>query len=232
MTNTIKAVIFDLDDTLLKTHAVFVQHIEEVKRIITKENGINYKEFEKAIERTMIETYEKAFVRPSKIWKMVFEVLAEKFDLSESQVEKYMKEIFKIYEEIPEVFPDVIDTLKELQRRHIHLLVLTHAEEEWTTRKIEGSGLSKYFNEIFYASVDKKKDKTDWTRAVELSGHPLSEIAVVGDNIKGDIVAAVEIGVKKVFWVNRQTSWSIYLEGQVPKEATTITDLKEILKII
>jgi FMN phosphatase YigB (HAD superfamily) len=98
--------------------------------------------------------------------------------------------------------------------------------------KIDTHGLRKYFDHIEICDVNRHKNSEDWKRTFyKLDVNP-EYGTIIGDNIKGDIIAGHSIGVRKLFWINKAGAWTPYSTGDIPEETVTVGDLKEVIPIL
>jgi len=225
----IKAFIFDLDDTLIETHPVFVNAIERVVDRITREHSLNKEEFKTDFDNAELKAHEKVCVVPEKLWPTLFDFLSEKYKFHQSSINSYVKDMMLLYLDPPNLFDDTIEILEKLKSNGYKLSILTHASQEWTDLKISNSGIAKYFESITCVDIARKKNSEDWRKAVELTNLDIESCAVVGDSINSDLLPAKEIGVRKIFWINRNRGWIVNTSGSIPQDVITIYNLIEIM---
>lgn len=228
----IKAILFDLDDTLLRTHEVFRSVIEPLKKKLSKELNTNEAEFDQFFEEAIVKSYHKVKVNHVKLWKCVLQSIDSKYNFPAGVRETSYGELMRIYTIIPEVFEDSIPTLKALVAKGYTLGIVTHSNPDWAKLKIEKTGLKEYFQYIKIVSSDKFKGSEDWAEAVvEMKMLPSMTVAV-GDNVKGDAQAALDAGCSQAFLLIREIGWSVYKSGDIPKGTLKIMQLKDLLKYL
>lgn len=58
------------------------------------------------------------------------------------------------------LFPDVMSFLEEASNKKIDLFLLSFGDPGWQEYKVRGSGIDRYFKDIFFTTVDGGKAKT------------------------------------------------------------------------
>lgn len=97
---------------------------------------------------------------------------------------------------------------------------------EWTKLKMEH--IEKYFELVELSDPSRPKSSEVWQQAIKRFKSKPNEVAVVGDNIKGDIQAARKVGVKHLFWIDAESSWDVYKIGEKPKEMRVVKNIGEL----
>jgi phosphoglycolate phosphatase-like HAD superfamily hydrolase len=189
-------------------------------------------EVEQAVARINVERYEEFKVNPEKIWPSFIERVKVEFSLDDVFVNWAKERADKIYTTLPELVPGAIEVLDTLKAAGIRMAIVTHATEGWTRFKMEGNDISKYFEYVHAVSVDEFKTAPDWQKAlVKMKADP-ERTAVIGDNLRGDVLSAATVGVEVLFWVRRPNAWSVYSKGELPPKTHVVTNLTEMLPIV
>mgnify|MGYP003591033552 CR=1 FL=1 len=124
--------------------------------------------------------------------------------------------------------PHVTDVLMVLQKKY-RLAIFTKGELLDQEDKLKRSGLDHFFSHVFVVS-----DKTP-ERVLELCSNmniKPSELLMVGNSFKSDIMPAVEVGAQAVYvpfdvtWKHEETE--VFQHDRIIK----IDDIKELLKLI
>jgi len=225
----IKAVLFDFDDTLIYTSEIFIKYMEQFINKVVEETNIEYDIINESLCRINNEEYKKMGVSPAR-WNAVVERMAkeEKFRGNENSIVNNLNILKNIYLQQPRIRPGAVATLKELKNAELKLGMVTHANEEWTWRKLESTEMGKYFDTIVIADENCHKGSEHWLTAVENLEVSPSECLVIGDNLGGDVISAASIGAKTV-WLKKGSSWSVYKEGEIPADTILIDELSELL---
>lgn len=228
----VDTILFDLDDTLVQTHILFSTALDDIAKKISKETGIEEVEVQQAVARINVERYEEFKVNPEKIWPAFLNRVKTEFSLDDQTIEWLREKAESIYTTLPELIPGAIEVLDTLKAAGVKMAVVTHATEGWTRFKMDGNNLSSYFEYVHTVSVDEFKTAPDWQKALEkMKGDP-ERTAVIGDNLKGDVLAAASVGIEVLIWIHRPNAWSVYSKGELPPKTHVITALTEMLPIV
>lgn len=87
-------------------------------------------------------------------------------------------------------------TLELLRKAGIDRVLVTHASEENTYKKLKAAGINpRDFAHIFCIDDLGMKGPEEWAYSLQQASHQPQEVLVVGDNWLADILPALEIGV-------------------------------------
>ncbi|MCS7144051.1 MAG: HAD family hydrolase [Archaeoglobaceae archaeon] len=185
----VKAVIFDLDDTLVDFIPAKLKACEEVVKIAkcgSADELLNY------------------FLRG----KHGFESHENIADFLRDH-EVFSPELFlkccEIYErtklERIRVYPGIEEVLRRLKERGMKLAVVTDAENGKAIARLRKTDLEKYFDVIVSADMcGKRKPEPDSILlALEKLGVKAEETVLVGDSIRRDITAGKRVGMMTIF---------------------------------
>jgi HAD superfamily hydrolase (TIGR01549 family) len=224
----IHAVLFDLDNTLVATHVIFVtQQTLALETIVRRNPHIDLQALATRFEEYKRESVRVYNVVPDLIWPYTLRNLAEEFSLPPEDIQEAMGIIYQTYQSIPELYEDTIETLIELRNEGIKIAIVTHAESDWTLRKLMATDLLPLIDQIQIASVEHPKLPGSWASAAENLGVDMSQCIVVGDNLKGDIEAAKEAGVQLGILIRKEDGWSHVNEGEVPEGVIVAENLTD-----
>ena len=113
-----------------------------------------------------------------------------------------------------ELLPGIEDVLKQLHP-HYRLLVLTKGDLLDQERKLEKSGLSKYFHHVEVLSDKKEKNYTALLDHLKIKRN---EFLMVGNSLKSDVIPILNLGAQAIH-VPFHTTWA--------HETVTETEEKE-----
>jgi putative hydrolase of the HAD superfamily len=189
MYSKIKAVIFDLDNTLLD----FVEaKIKACKAVVERIGCGNPNELL------------QYFLR----WRHGFESHENIADYLKDRgvySDELYKECCRIYDEVKlesiEVYPGITEVLEELRRAGIKLAVVTDAENGHAIARLQKTGLLKYFDVIVSADMvgKRKPDPASISLALEKLGVDAADAAIVGDSLRRDIEAGKKLGMLTIY---------------------------------
>jgi len=102
-----------------------------------------------------------------------------------------------------ELLDGVIEVLEKLQDNY-RLIILTKGDLLDQERKLEKSGLSKYFNHVEVLS-DKKE--SDYKKLLDYLKIDVNEFLMVGNSLKSDVIPLLNIGANAVH-IPFHTTWA------------------------
>ena len=142
---------------------------------------------------------------------------------AEEVADRYVEERRKLHV----VYDDVVPILDRLKQDH-SLGLLSNGAPDLQRRKLEGSGLARYFDAVVISGEVGlgKPDPRIFELALDRLGATADASAMIGNSLKSDIAPAMAIGMMAV-WVNRERKPRS--ESVVP--SVEVTDLKELTKI-
>lgn len=220
-------VITDLDDVWFRTSEVYERRMSEVAQVFAPVVG---KETEQVFDDLLSAILARRSVMEvnSLIMPAAVADLYRRYGLEDKMA------LATAYGSILEIFDDFLPLYAEAEMswpvlgglRQIRVAAWTHADEEWTERKMMmHPGLERVFSGgVFAVDVDKPKE----CRSVLSSlGVGPNEVVVVGDSLRSDITTAVRAGVpgENIFWVN--TKGVLAGEVELPDGVKVVANLWE-----
>jgi 2-haloalkanoic acid dehalogenase type II len=222
----VKAVIFDLGGTLIRTadHAVIFQRILEANGFDVPVDEIRRAQ-EKAEEEMSRETDTYAELA-DEFWNQwnsrVLELIGVEIGKA-SVAQKLTSEWFD-YADVA-LYPDVADVLKTLKMRGIKLALVTNGLQSDVDAILPKVGLTRVFD-LVVASDTVGKPKPDpamFRYTMTGLGVEAKDVLCVGDDPEKDCECAAKLGVKSLL---------IDRTGAYPREPTRIKDLRAVLSLL
>ena len=216
----VKAVLFDLDGTLLDRDA-------SVEKFVS----VQYDRLTEHLTHIPKNDYVARFIDldcHGHVWKdKVYQALVSELAIEgmnwQSLLEDY--EIRFQFHCVP--FPFLTEMLNELQEQGYLLGVITNGRSPFQARAIDGLGIREYFDVILISEVEqvRKPQVEIFQRAMNRLGVSASDSVFVGDHPEADILGARGAMMK--------TIWKRNLFWTEPKEADAIiNELSEISGIL
>jgi len=227
--DNIKAVFFDLDDTLHDFKQASGEAMSIVYDKIAGRYGADKSRLKERYGELLKMAEERAFLdgRSSAEYRFErFEQLLFTFGIED---EKFATELVRLYgaelEKRLALFPNTIAILERLGQKY-ELYLVTEGPSDAQQRALEILGIKKHFKGVFISGeLGKIKSTGDLFRhAVEKSGHGADEIVLVGDSYKRDMLGGLKAGLK-VIWLNRKNE---KLGDGAPFPACEIGSLSEL----
>ena len=232
MEKTYKHIFFDLDHTLWD----FERSAEETKRemFVTfnlKQRGIkSYAAFKNVyveINRTLWEMYRDEIIGKTELnfrrfYDTLFILGIDDRKLGSDMAWQFIEGISsKTY-----LFPYTIEILEYLQPKY-KLHIITNGFEEVQYRKLEGSGMGRYFSNVITseAADAKKPDPKIFKYALKKSRAKAADSLMVGDDLSVDMAGARKVGIDQLY-VNHD---KIKHDEQVTME---VFSLEEIMRLL
>lgn len=227
--SNIKAILFDLDDTILDSKTAEYNAICDFKRLFKEFAEIENNEFAKIWSKVTMELYDKYHNGLISFETLRTERIKRLFSNFNIKIkDEDAKGKFKMYLELYEknwiLFPDTIEVLEQLKNNY-KLAIVTNGDGVQQRKKIKQTGIEKYFSEIIISSEVgvSKPDKDIFEITCKRLNVEPEECMMIGDKMKVDVEGCAQLGMKAV-WVNRKK--------ENIKYAYTITELQELCEKI
>lgn len=215
----IKAVLFDLDGTLLDRDASLKNFIEA-----------QYNRLNEWLGHISKSRYAERFIELDArgyVWKdKVYQQLAEEFRISGISPEDLLQDYVAEFKHYCVPFPGLIAMLEELKRKSISLGMITNGRGQFQLDNIQALGIESYFDIILISEWEemKKPDPEIFKKAMkELQVQP-ADCLFVGDHPKNDVKAARSVGMKGV--------WKIDPQWTDVEADYQINELQEVLDLL
>lgn len=216
----LKAILFDLDDTLIdwgKFNGDWSQlerrHIEGVHQYITANIQPigDIKPFQKEYMRRTRKMWNDArHTLDAPNVEIVLRETAIHFGISEDKLKSkdYLKAYNWAASELVTVFPDVIEGLTRLTDAGLKLGLITNAYQPMWMRDIEmkAHGLLRFFPTCRYSAADVGKLKPHpkiFKTALDCLGIDANEAIFIGDNPTADIAGSQSAGMKAILRIKK-----------------------------
>ena len=148
------------------------------------------------------EKYEKGLIAADELkWKRMWRTLLD-FKIADEPLARKLSESFlDILPGQKNVFPHTFEILAYLQQKNYQLHLITNGFEKTQWRKLNNSGLNKYFTKVITseASNSIKPNKEIFDFALQSAGANYKESIMIGDNLETDIKGALNAGLDAVF---------------------------------
>lgn len=192
----IKAVLFDLDDTLYDRDALVRMVVTDQYDVFQHELGSVRKD---DFVRRVLELDDHGYADKRALYAM----LVAEWGLPTNLIERFAKNFWSSYDEKCELSEDTRVTLQTLRRNGIKLGVITNGGAERQQRKLDSLGISSWFDVILISETEgvRKPDAEIFHRALARCGVEACEAIFVGDHPDTDIGGALQAGLRAVWKV-------------------------------
>ena len=221
LSNRIKAIIFDLDDTLYDCSGTLVLKSKKLaSKIISK--AIKCSEAEAL--RLQLELEERLGPKAD-----ISREIANLYNLPEEFCREISNTINTLEVEDAILFPDAIDAINELKRIGYKLFLVTLGKKEWQERKIKVLGLENVFDEIIITDNPLGKEKCFKEILIKYNLVP-EHVLCVGDKIKVEIQVGKRLGMSTALMKHGRHYNFYKSEINDSEPYTYITKISDLLK--
>ena len=225
----IKVIGFDADDTLWVNETYFREAEEKYASLLDRyetKNKIDQELFKKEMDNLDLYGFG--------IKGFMLSMIESALELSNQKVsQEIINEIIGIGKTMlakpVELLDGVEDVLQSLEKKY-RLIVLTKGDLLDQERKLDKSGLSKYFHHVEVLSDKKESNYQNLLDHLEIS---VDEFLMVGNSLKSDVIPILNIGASAVH-VPFHTTWvhELVPEKEQPNGHLTLNSLKDLLKYL
>ncbi len=220
----IKAILFDLDNTLIDFMKMKREAVRSAMKAMIKA-GLKIDETE-GYKKLMI-TYMRLGIESQNAFQEFLKSEVGRID--EKMLAGAINAYLKTKDSFLKPYPNVKPMLRELKKMGIKLAIVTDAPKVKAYQRLLAMDIEKYFDFVIGFEDTEKKKKTEIPLKVAIEKLKLKpkEIMVVGDSIKRDVIPARKLDMISVF-AKYGSSENV---GKI-KPDFEINDFSEILKMI
>ena len=224
----IKTIIFDLDDTLVKTSKLYNRARDEFSSLM-QELGFNSEESLIKLDEVDISYIkEYGFVKEryplslSKTYEYFIKKNDKKIDL---EVKKKIENIgWKVFRQVPELVDGVYRVLNFLSKKYF-LILATLGDSQVQEEKVKLTGLKKYFSEIY---VLKYKNVEEYKNILKEHNLNKKETWIVGNSVRSDLNPGLKLGINCI--LIPYLSWKFEEEKPMSENYLQLNSLIELLE--
>ena len=230
ISNNIKVIAFDADDTLWVNETYFRDAEHQFAKLLAKyetENKIDQELFKKEVKNLAYYGYGvKGFILSMvecalelSNYNVNQKTIAAILDIGKDMLDKPI-----------ELLDGVEEVLQSLQGKY-KLIVATKGDLLDQERKLEKSNLLKYFHHIEVMSDKKAKDYKKLIKHLDIKP---SEFLMIGNSLKSDVLPLVALGASAIH-VPFHTTWvheEVSDQEKSDSDYTTVANIKDILPFL
>ncbi|OAB45866.1 L-2-haloalkanoic acid dehalogenase [Paenibacillus antarcticus] len=214
----LKAIIFDLDGTLLNRDLSLKNFVEHQ---YDRYDAFQHVKKEVWVQR-FIELDERGYVWKDRVYQSLideFEVKLDRQVLLDDYIEGFQYHCVG--------FPGMVEMLNYLKEKNLKLGVITNGYERFQDNNIQSLKISHYFEVILISEREgiRKPNPEIFLRAANELGVKPEESIYVGDHPNNDIEACLNVGMRSI-WKKDE------LYNQPMDSTWTIKELSEIRDIV
>jgi len=201
--SAIRTIGFDADDTLWVNETYFRETEDKFAALLQEfetKNKIDNELFAKEMENLGLYGYGvKGFM---------LSMLETAIELSSGQVNSQtLSKIIGMGKDMIEKPVELLDGVEEVLQYlapNYRLIVMTKGDLLDQERKLQKSGLSKYFQHVEVLSDKKEKNYSDLLAHLEID---VDEFVMIGNSLKSDVLPLLNIGAKAIH-IPFHTTWA------------------------
>jgi putative hydrolase of the HAD superfamily len=212
----IKAVLFDLDGTLLDRDS-------SLQQFVTAQYDKFYKHLSHICQTKYVDRFMRLDCR-GYVWKdSVYQSLITEFEISGLSWQKLLDDYETNFRFYCVAFPNLKETLTLLKQQGYLLGIITNGRGVFQSRSIEGLGIKSYFDIILISEIEKvrKPQAEIFQKALQRLNAIAEEGVYIGDHPEVDIIGAKNADLKTIW--KRNSVW-----GKSSDADAIIDDLNEI----
>lgn len=216
---SIRAVLFDLDGTLLDRDSSLV--------LFVRDQYDRFKEFH-VVEK---ENFVQRFIELDNygyVWKdKVYQQLIDEFSIQNVDCASLLNDYISNFQKHCVAFPNLLSMLTQIKQHDIKLALVSNGFGQFQYDNFKALHIEHLFDEVLISEWEglRKPDPAIFNRALNKLGVPAENALFVGDHPDNDIRASRDVGIKTV-WKRNQ-----HFETVVEADAV-IDDLGELTNIV
>ena len=225
-----KVIAFDADDTLWVNETYFRDAEKEFSKILSKYETINKIDQELfKIEIKNLELYGYG-IKGFMLSMIECALKLSNYSIPQYEIDKILFLGKQMLNKPIELLDGVEEVLEKLHKKY-KLIVATKGDLLDQERKLEKSGLLKYFHHIEVMSEKKEEDYRKLIKHLDINSN---ELLMIGNSLKSDVLPLLKIGASAIH-VPFHITWSheeVSLEETKNSNFQTLSQLKDILKLV
>lgn len=224
----IQTVIFDLDDTLIETGALFRETLDLLTARLRARLGAAAPSAETILarqEKIDLVLLEQCGITPER-YAQSFVLTCREFlgDRSSAEEEEFLHaQALRAFHDVPALSPGAVAVLDALAARE--LIIYTWGFPEIQMPRIRALGLERRF-----AAIHCVPQKSPAILREILAGRNPAATLVVGDSLRGEVAPAVALGCHAAL-IERPHTWSIH-HAEVPGEYHRLARLADLPELV
>lgn len=230
MFDKVKVIAFDADDTLWVNETYFREAEKKFTKLLSNyetENKIDQELFKLEIKNLNLYGYGiKGFM----LSMVECALKLSNYTVPQSIIEEILN-IGKDMLEKPIVLIDGVEEVLKFLHGKYKLIVATKGDLLDQERKLDKSGLLKYFHHI---EVMSEKKVPDYQKLIKHLDIPAKQLLMIGNSLKSDVLPLVELGASAIH-IPFHTTWAheeVSKQDSLNSEYKTLGSIQDILSLL
>lgn len=236
--NTVKAILFDLDNTLIETSRAGGQAIQKtsdlLKTTLALDDDTIISICNKFKQKLLHESFDPAAGRSIDEVRVVHWEESIKETVGNCSTPSLAAQCYYMWKnsrlEVLSLSPEIRDLLKQLRGRY-KLLLLTNGETQTQREKVEAVGCEEFFDAIVVGGehAEQKPFPSIFRLCFNMLGVEAQDCVMVGDSLDTDIQGGFNAEVRATVWIN--SAERAVPDGSVKPDYTipTVLQLSDVL---
>lgn len=230
----IRAFLFDMDDTLVPTHAVFLNRMSQFALHVSQMSGAEQQMVLQNMMTALDGLRPELGLEPKLMHETArIATLQHGLLFEDESIQEQLAHLMEIYEGVDmRQIAGVSDVLSALHATKADNYVVTHASQASTRGKMRVAQLHGRFKKVFCIDPAGKKDAQAWGDVItnQLQLAP-SQVFVIGDSWASDIAPVLSLGVPDDQVLRVRTQYGHASKGAVPgiTEIDSVRDVPDYL---
>ncbi|KAK5853594.1 hypothetical protein PBY51_014736 [Eleginops maclovinus] len=235
---TVKAILFDLDNTLIETSRAGAVAIQKTSELLKSTLGLDDDTISSICDKFKQRLYQENFdpsagrsiddVRAGHWEESLQEAVGSRSTPSLAAQCYFLWKNSRL--ELLNLSPEICNLLKELRRTY-KLLLLTNGEAQTQREKVEGTRCEEFFDTIVVGGehAEQKPFLSIFKLCFRMLEVEAQDCIMVGDSLDTDIQGGVNAGVRATVWISSDVGSA---DGAVKADFTipTVLELPHILQ--
>ena len=225
-----KVIAFDADDTLWVNETYFRDVEKKFAKILSKYETVNKIEQELfKVEMKNLELYGYG-IKGFMLSLIECALELSNYSISQHEIEKILILGKEMLTKPIELLDGVEEVLEKLHKKY-KLIVATKGDLLDQERKLEKSGLLKYFHHI---EVMSEKKEVDYRKLIKHLDINSNELLMIGNSLKSDVLPLLRIGASAIH-IPFHITWSheeVSVKETQDSNFHTVYHIKEVLKFL
>ncbi|MEK3687930.1 HAD family hydrolase [Paenibacillus sp. FSL R10-2736] len=216
---TIKAVLFDLDGTLLDRDLSLLEFVRDQYDRYSELKIVNKESFVKRF----IELDNHGYMWKDKVYQQII----NEFSIQNMEWTLLLEDYIRNFQMYCIGYPNLLSMLTELKNNNIKLALVSNGFGQFQYDNFKALHIEHLFDEVLISEWEglRKPDKAIFNRALAKLDIAAENALFVGDHPDNDIRASRDVGMKAVWKRNKQ------FETVVDADAV-INNLEELINIV
>ncbi|KAM3931559.1 N-acylneuraminate-9-phosphatase [Leptodactylus fuscus] len=211
--NGIKAVFFDLDNTLIDTSGASRKAIGEVMKLLVDKSQFSEEEARVICNhfqtKLLHETFDSSNMTIDDLRVSHFETSMQ--EIRSGDHKDLAKECYDLWKTIRlqlMTLPESTKNMLSELRKSANLVLLTNGNRQVQREKIEACGVGPYFDAVVVGGehTEEKPAPSIFLHCCDLVQVKPEDCVMVGDNLDTDILGGLNAGLKATIWLNKNGS--------------------------